>query len=200
MDEQLLLWINLGWSHPWLDVFFHWISSKATFSFPLLGIIGLTCCFLYGRDGLKLWGLLIAAIYIGDEFGNLLKLLFQQPRPCAVIYDVIRQPGKIQGISCRDMVHGMPSNHALTSILTTVFMTRITVSWRWALCLLPIAILVSLSRVYLGVHYPSQVLVGAALGCILGLFAAYATLKYSIFAHNVQRHTRAPRHRERAAI
>lgn len=198
MDEQVLLWINQGWAHPWLDVFFTWVSRRATFSLPLLGLIGLVCHHRHGRDGLKLWGLLVLAIVIGDQIGNLLKAHFHLPRPCAVIFDLIRQPGRTEGGSCLDMLHGMPSNHALNFFLAAAFMTA-TASWRWALFLGPIAVAVGISRVYLGVHYPSHVLAGAAIGCTLGLLAAYLARKNFAFVSRIRRPPRNTQRHEQPA-
>jgi len=39
LDTELLIWINMGWAHPWLDIFFIWISERETFSLPLTGIL-----------------------------------------------------------------------------------------------------------------------------------------------------------------
>jgi membrane-associated phospholipid phosphatase len=60
----------------------------------------------------------------------------------------------------------MPSGHAMMAFTGAVFLAAVVPRWRWALVALAVAI--SLSRVYLGVHYPSDVLVGAALGAAIG--------------------------------
>ena len=63
----------------------------------------------------------------------------------------------------------MPSNHALNFFAAATFLgllARRRSAWA---TLFTLAAAVGLSRVYLGRHYPSQVLVGAAIGVVAGL-------------------------------
>lgn len=74
----------------------------------------------------------------------------------------------------------MPSNHALNYFLAASLLLAAT-PWRfWRLAMPGVAILVALSRIYLGKHYPSQVLAGAAIGIALGLLAATALCYYRL--------------------
>lgn len=184
-DLKLLVSINQGWSHEWLDRFFIWVSSRPTFSTPLILLIGLILYLKYKKEGLKLWGLFLLTLGLGDALGNLLKGFFSQPRPCAEVFEVILQPLRESGISCGAMTTGMPSNHALNFFLTACFLGLALRSWRWAGTFLVIAIAVALSRIYLGAHYPSQILVGAFLGISLGLSSALIIQRYCPFMHNI---------------
>ncbi len=68
----------------------------------------------------------------------------------------------------------MPSNHALNSFAATAFLFVTRPAWKgWRLFLLVSAILVALSRIYLAKHFPSQVVMGAAIGTLWGLAAAW---------------------------
>jgi 3-deoxy-D-manno-octulosonic-acid transferase len=73
----------------------------------------------------------------------------------------------------------MPSNHALNFFLAASFLGVVLRSWKWGITFGLIAFTVALSRVYLGVHYPSQVLVGAIVGSLLGGLAALTVLHCS---------------------
>jgi membrane-associated phospholipid phosphatase len=63
----------------------------------------------------------------------------------------------------------MPSGHAATAFAGAVVLWRLLD--RWGPALFALAVAVSVSRVYVGVHYPSDVVVGAALGAAFGLAA-----------------------------
>ena len=60
----------------------------------------------------------------------------------------------------------MPSGHAMNAFAGAVLLGSIVPRARWPL--LALACAVALSRVYLGVHFPSDVLAGAALGAAIG--------------------------------
>ena len=185
MDKSLLLAINQGWASPWLDPFFIWLSDKGTFSVPLMLIILLISFRTYGKDGVKFWFLLLAVILCGDLIGNILKHLMEQPRPCSDLADSVRLSWQHEGNPCHGNRAGMPSNHALNFFATAVFVLAVTGIRIWGVCLLVIAFLVGLSRIYLAKHYPSQVLAGAVLGSMIGYLAAWAGIKYIQFIKRI---------------
>lgn len=185
MDETILLWINQGWAHPWLDPFFIWFSERATFSFPLLIIILALAVQRFKKDGLKLWLLLLAVIICGDQLGNALKHLTAQPRPCFALHEIVRQPARIEPGPCGNNLDGMPSNHALNFFATAAFLTMAVRRRNWGIGLFTIAVLVGISRIYLGKHFPGQVLAGAVIGSLLGCLAAWLGIKYLSFMQRV---------------
>lgn len=66
----------------------------------------------------------------------------------------------------------MPSSHAATAFAAAVVIALVHPRLRW--WVLSLAALVAVSRVYLGVHHPGDVLVGAALGGVVGVGCARA--------------------------
>ena len=183
LDQELLLWVNRGWARPALDALMGWVSQKGAFSFPLVAFLGLLLTRRWGRDGLRLWGLLVLAVLLGDGLGNLLKHLTGQLRPCAELGAQVRLVDWPWAVGCSRKPLGMPSNHALNFFLAAAFLGTSLRSWAWGLALGAVAGLVALSRVYLGVHYPSQVLAGAVLGLVLGAaLAALARRRLSFLA------------------
>lgn len=173
MDEYLLLLLNQTLATPWLDIVFAWISQHRFFSTPLLLLVLAFFAWRFGRDGVRFWLLTIGLIILGDQLGGLLKDLSAQSRPCAALGDTVRQVDTLFDINCSRRLNGMPSNHALNFFLFTVF-TGYVLRWRaWLWGFGTVAVLVALSRVYLGVHYPSQILAGALLGAVLGLLAGW---------------------------
>jgi undecaprenyl-diphosphatase len=103
--------------------------------------------------------LTIAAI-AGWRFDNVLKEVIERPRPPAVLPDAIVRDETASGF-------GFPSGHttlafALAAVLTTVLPRRL----RWLPWVLAAA--VGVARMYVGVHWPMDVVGGAALGIAIG--------------------------------
>lgn len=186
MDDALFLAVNQGWAHPWLDALFGWVSQKHTFSFPILYLILAWSLYRWRWDGLKLWLLLILCIGLGDLTGNGVKHLAEQYRPCITLADQVRLVEEPFDVGCADEPRGLPSNHAVNFFLTAVFLGVVLRSWVWGIGLGAIAVLVALSRVYLGVHYPSQVLAGALLGGGLGWLFAWLAARYLKFVRRLR--------------
>ncbi len=192
LDLPIMLTINQGLSHPALDLFFIWVSSRTGFSTPLMLLILLGLVWKFRLAGLKLWGLFIATIIFGDVFGNLLKGLFSLPRPCAEIFELILQPKQTQGGSCGAMTTGMPSNHTLNFVIAAVFLGLSLKKWPWVgVTLAGVALSVSISRIYLGAHYPGQVLLGASLGVLIGMLSHCLGSRYFQFMAEIKNHSSA---------
>jgi undecaprenyl-diphosphatase len=111
-----------------------------------------------GRPGLDTALRMLAAGVIGLVVYKLLKSRTTRPRP----YQVLR--GIRAGIDPLD-TFSFPSGHTLHAVAFTV----VVVSHFPALAslLVPFTLLVALSRVVLGLHYPSDVLAGAAVGALV---------------------------------
>jgi len=72
----------------------------------------------------------------------------------------------------------MPSNHAVNFFAAATFVALVT-PWRgWRVGLFAAAALVGLSRIYLGKHYPSQVVAGAMIGATIGWMGAWLAVRY----------------------
>jgi membrane-associated phospholipid phosphatase len=108
----------------------------------------------------------VAAVLAGISYlaatglADLLKDVFDRPRPSPVdpnIHPLIRVPSSA----------AMPSGHAAGAFAAAVAVGLVHPRLRWPLVVL--AALVALSRLWLGVHYLSDVLVGAALGTAVAL-------------------------------
>jgi membrane-associated phospholipid phosphatase len=188
VDDTLLLWINQGWAHPWLDVFFTWVSQRGTFAFPLAGVVLVLCAWRFGADGAKLWLTLAIVVGIADFTGNQIKHLTHQPRPCFEIASLVRTPGYADPRPCGPDRNAMPSNHATDFFAAAMFLAAV-LRRRWVSVTMGlIAACVALSRIYLGKHYPSQVGAGILLGAVIGLVGAWTGVKYLAFIQRIRAH------------
>jgi len=98
---------------------------------------------------------LLGPIAIGLNYA--IKLAVKRPRP--VLADLPPLGGAPSSLS-------FPSAHATSSFAVATAMVRVDPAMAGAFA---VAILISLGRPYLGMHYPSDVLAGAFLGVLLGL-------------------------------
>lgn len=114
---------------------------------------------LRARRALPLW-LTMLAVLLGSLTGTVIKNLTDRPRPSLVDADV-------NPLIALPHSSSMPSGHALTAFAAATVLSAIAPWLR--VPLFGLAGTIALSRVYLGVHYLSDVLVGAALGIGVGL-------------------------------
>jgi len=184
LDQDILVWINQGWAHPWTDRLFVWVSGRESFALPLLVAMLVLLAWRYRSDGVRLWITMLLVMLLGDALGNVLKHLLGQYRPCYDFYQALRP---VPGASwpCSSKASGMPSNHALNYFAVLGFLAMTTRRRLLACNLAGVAILVGLSRIYLGKHYPLQVLAGAALGIAWGTTASWLGLRYLHFVQRV---------------
>ena len=176
LNDKLLIWINQDWANPVFDAFFTWLSMKAGFSVPLLVAIVIYIAWKYKANGWLLGLLILLTTGISDLIGNTLKDIFLQPRPCLELHDYIRSAWD-GSTFCASSTSGMPSNHAMNFFATFSFICFFFPNQRVIITSIALAGLVSLSRIYLGEHYPSQVAVGMIFGLILGFCLAIGCQK-----------------------
>ncbi len=159
-DEALFRQVHLAWRHPVLDPFFRGLTDPGKLMLPILFVlVGLF--WMNRRRGLL--GLLVLALTIAvsdQSSSKLLKPIFQRQRPSVQIADSRPMFG-VRGS------YSFPSSHATNAFATAVVLDAVFPGARAALLVL--AGLVSYSRIYVGDHWPSDVLAGALLGSLIGL-------------------------------
>lgn len=167
-DEWLFWLINERLTAPPLDVFFSYITDAAYYNQPL--IIGAVVLLIFSRKKGVAVILLATISVILDEWAGskLLKNLIARQRPCQVLDEFNMLIGCSKTFS-------FPSGHATNSFSIAIIMIRF---YRWyAAPVLAFAALVAYSRVYVGVHYPSDVVAGALLGSAMSFALYYAAGK-----------------------
>ncbi len=165
LDHEIFLFLNnLG--NPAWDDFWNFITNKfASIPFYMLLVF-----FLYRALGWKktlLSLVLVAAVITStDQLSNLFKHFFERPRPC-------RQEGVMEYarfVAVRCGRYGYFSAHAASSAALVVFLGMILKTyWKHIFgVLIAWGLLVSYSRIYIGVHYPGDILTGWIIGIGIG--------------------------------
>lgn len=179
LDQQLFLWLN-GWHADWLDPIMLAITGKNIW-IPLYAVI----LFIVIRKlKWQSWSMLLAfalLITLADQSASgFFKPFFERFRPChePAIQDLVHL---VKGCGGK---YGFASSHASNTFALAFFLffiyrntyAKIMIGW---------AVLVSYSRIYVGVHYPGDILMGA----ILGLLAAIITyqLYKRIFPNHLEK-------------
>ena len=143
-----------------LDVLMPLISRLSDFGaiWILLGLV-LFCIPTQRRLGLQVWLALLLSILVCNV---LLKNMVARERPFELLEG-------IQLIVNTPHDFSFPSGHSSASFAaaSVLFFQR----WRWALPAIVLAALTAFSRLYLYVHFPTDVLTGAVLGILLGYLA-----------------------------
>ncbi len=174
IDLSVFYFFNHTLSIGFLNKFFSIITNVNNWYIAYIILLGISI-FKGGRKGKIAAVGVIILILISDQTGyNVLKELVKRIRPCNELADVITPLGCTGSYS-------FPSNHALNNFAAATFYYRFYPNLKWILFIT--ASLVAISRVYLGLHYPSDILGGAILGIIFGyIFSALflrLDLKYS---------------------
>ncbi len=158
-DELWFAYIN-GWAGQFagLDWFMLQVSRESNLLIPGILVVAYWGWVKWGeaRFAIPCLALLIG---FSDFLGGQLKTLIGRPRPCQVLDHIHELVGCGGAFS-------MPSNHALNSGTAISFLVMLYPSLGWVLW--PFLGLIGLSRVFLGAHYVTDVLVGVGLGALLG--------------------------------
>ena len=181
LDRQLLLAINHACS-PALDAVMVFASNRTVW-FPAYALLIIWLVYHFRKRALLLLPLVIAAVALADSItSRLFKPFFGRPRPChdARIFPLLHLPDGCGG------QFGFLSSHAANSFALAVFLLIILPAGRFRGLKIGVfcwAVLLSYSRMYLGAHYPSDVLGGALVGSLLGVLAATAMRRWSPDPH-----------------
>jgi undecaprenyl-diphosphatase len=168
IDLNILYFFNVTLSAPWLDSVMiyltnlqHWMPvyilafGYLIFKFKWRGVRMVIACLL----------LVGVADFVTNKF---IKELIARPRPCSLVsdpgglYSWLRTPdGPRWGYS-------FPSSHAANNFAGVVFFILLFPKKKSLFWLFVPATIVSISRIYLGLHYPSDLLGGMIIGALFG--------------------------------
>jgi undecaprenyl-diphosphatase len=163
-DHDLFLWLN-GLHSEALDFIMWHVSGKLQW-IPLYSFLLVVLFKKYGKSVLVIVLAAGLAVALADQFSvKLFKEVFERWRPC-------------HNLDLKDLVHtvnnkcggrfGFVSSHAANSFATATLL-GLFINRKALILLLFWASIVSYSRIYLGVHYPLDILGGAILGGLISV-------------------------------
>lgn len=164
LDTQLFIYLNsLGsptYDNLWL------IITKQVYWTPFFLLLAYL---LYKKIGLKNLGIVVVFIALILLFCNesveLFKITFKRLRPCnnPEIKDVIR-------IVHQSNTYSFFSGHAANSMATMTFLfLLLKKQYKYIFLIFLYPFIFAYSRIYLGVHYPSDILIGYVFGMLYGI-------------------------------
>jgi len=154
LDRALFSLINNTLHSVWLDVVMPALTEKWNFLIPATPVVLYVLVRGRRRDRLIVVGA-VGVLLLVDATATALRGVIARVRPCHVVEGVRMLVGCSESFS-------FPSNHAANSFALVTFLA---VAYRWLVIpMFVVAAAVAYSRVYVGVHFPSDVLAGAVLG------------------------------------
>ena len=112
----------------------------------------------YRRYGIAMFAALAAGVLIGNVC---LKNLVARPRPCWL--------ENVPLLIANPTDYSFPSGHTLSSVIGAAVLTK--ANRKFGFAAIPLAALIAFSRLYLDVHFPSDVLASVILGAAIGITA-----------------------------
>jgi len=170
-DTWLFLKINGSWTNSFLNnVFPMWREAYAWV--PLYVFLLAFILINFGRRGWPWMITLILTAIITDQGSNMIKDLVGRPRPCN---DDVLGPYVHLLLNRCPSSFSFTSNHAANHFgaACMLYFTLKPYIKKWATLFFVWAATVAYAQVYVGVHYPLDIISGAVFGSLMGCLTAY---------------------------
>ena len=171
LDREFLIYLNNLGSNNW-DFLWLTLTNKFTYSAFFLFVIYLIFKNFSIKQSLFILLSIAMLILLTDQFTNVIKDSFQRLRPCRD--DTLNF--LLRSIEVRCGKYGFFSAHASNSIAVSVFLFKLFnnnnnnyTALNYFLLLW--VIVFSYSRIYLGVHYPLDIIFGLIVGFVFGMLS-----------------------------
>jgi len=163
IDKAVFLFINAYLAHPALDAVMVRITDFSFWVIP--GLLG-AAVFVWRENKKKaliVLGLTALTVAVSDPFSSqILKKMFARPRPCHP--ELYVEGGRFLLGMWKSF--SFPSSHSMN--MFSAAMLYACFYRKYSVYFFAFALMIGYTRVYNGVHYPSDVLGGAFFGCLTG--------------------------------
>ena len=184
LDITMFRFINGSLSNPVLDFLMPFITDLNKQRLVLVLVIVIILWMLIrGSRRVRIAAvLLVVTIIFSDQLSSsVIKNCFDRPRPCRTLQNVHLLVSCGSGFS-------FPSSHAVNNFAGALILAFFLPRANW--WFFGFAFIVAFSRIYVGVHYPFDVIGGAVIGlfcagCVLLLFIAMEKLWYKVLQRRV---------------
>ncbi len=161
IDTLLLYAVNRGMENRFFDILMPFVTNYRNWYFIILSVMAVMIIKDW-KKGLMTILLVIVAVSVSDYLNShVIKFIFGRVRPCSELPQ-----------ETLHLILGCPSNPSFpSSHASNIFALTVVLVYRYRVLLiymLTIAVLVCLSRIYLAVHYPSDVIAGGIFGILYG--------------------------------
>lgn len=171
-DQELFLLLNTEYTHPVLDAVYPWFREGNAWM-PLYLFIIVFALINFRHKAFTFILFAVLTVVLTDQISSsLVKPFFERPRPC-------RDPYLMNQI--RMLLNGCSGGYSFTSSHATnhfgfavyIYLTLGDIIGKWKYVFLVWAAAIAYGQVYVGVHYPLDIIFGAILGSIIGFATAY---------------------------
>ncbi len=163
LDRSLMLALNFD-GGSWLDAIMEFASARLAWVPLYLLLVYLIFRYVGWKRALLVVGFVAVGVVAADHICNFFKATFPMPRPTHT--DMLSELHNVVG---KGSVRGTASSHAANTFFIFTFVSLV-LRRRWLVwTLLAWTLLVSYSRIYLGLHFPLQVALGIGVGGVVGI-------------------------------
>ena len=186
VDTVVFRFLNASLSNPFFDVLMPLLTdlNKQRIVFVFVATL-LLWMIIRGNKSVRLAAiLLIVTIIISDQINSsVIKFWLLRQRPCHILHNVRLL------VSCGSG-YSFPSSHAVNNFAGALILAFFLPRAKW--WFFGYAAIIAFSRVYVGVHYPSDVIGGGVIGLICGgivllIFLGLENLWYLTMRHKLQK-------------